>query len=161
MGLRDWPEPFFDLGSTGQWNDLDVSTTLVYVVEFDGTSDLRVAIEEPSAGGMHSGIGMIRGWAVSSDPIERVEVFDRYTTSPTVASAFSPTVNFNGLDNESHLITVTDWRWVELRDWRRRLCRTGLGYFGAGVSPGQWNDLDIRNKALVTRALTIGRTRIR
>ncbi|GIR90421.1 MAG: hypothetical protein CM15mP89_4260 [Gammaproteobacteria bacterium] len=60
------------------------------MVEFDGTSDLRVAIEEPSAGGMHSGIGMIRGWAVSSDPIERVEVFidgEYLLTSPTVASA--------------------------------------------------------------------------
>ena len=33
------------------------------------------AIEEHFQGGMHSGIGMIRGWAVSSDPIERVEVF--------------------------------------------------------------------------------------
>ena len=75
MGLGDWPAPFFDLGSTGQWNDLGVDTELFYLVEFDGTSDLRLAIEEPVQGGMHSGIGMIRGWAVSSNSIERIEVF--------------------------------------------------------------------------------------
>lgn len=130
MGLRDWPEPFFDLGSTGQWNDLDVSTTLVYVVEFDGTSDLRVAIEEPSAGGMHSGIGMIRGWAVSSDPIESVEVFvdgeylfdiphggkrrdvgSIFEEIPNSdQSGYASAVNFSGLDKGDHdlLIRVTD-----------------------------------------------------
>jgi hypothetical protein len=126
MGLRDWPEPFFDLGSTGQWNDLDVSTTLVYVVEFDGTSDLRVAIEEPAAGGVHSGIGMIRGWAVSSDPIERVEVyvdgeylfdipyggtrrdvaniFDEIPNSDQ--SGYASAVNFNGLEKGDHELTI-------------------------------------------------------
>ena len=130
MGLRDWPEPFFDLGSTGQWNDLDVDTTLMYVVEFDGTSDLRVAIEEPIAGGIHSGIGMIRGWAVSSDAIERVEAFvdgeylfdiphggmrrdvgNVFAEIPnSEQSGYASAVNFSGLEKGDHdlVIRVTD-----------------------------------------------------
>lgn len=130
MGLRDWPEPFFDLGSTGQWNDLDTNTALFYVVEFDGTSDLRVAIEEPVAGGMHSGIGMIRGWAVSSNPIERIEVFvdgeylfdipyggarqdvgSIFEEIPNSdQSGYASAVNFSGLDKGDHdlVIRVTD-----------------------------------------------------
>ena len=100
------------------------------MVEFDSTSDLRVAIEEPVQGGMHSGIGMIRGWAVSSSPIERVEVFvdgEYFFDIPyggkrqDVANIFSEipnsdqsgyasAVNFNGLDKGDHdlLIRVTD-----------------------------------------------------
>ena len=35
MGLADWPEPFYDLGATGQWNDLEAGNKLVYVIEFD------------------------------------------------------------------------------------------------------------------------------
>jgi hypothetical protein len=130
MGLGDWPEPFFDLGAAGQWNDLDVDTTLMYVVEFDGTSDLRVAIEEPIAGGMHSGIGMIRGWAVSSDAIERVEVFidgeyrydiphggkrrdvgNVFEEIPNSdRSGYAAAVNFSGLEKGDHdlVIRVTD-----------------------------------------------------
>jgi hypothetical protein len=75
MGLADWPEPFFDLGTTGQWNDLDGNTPLVYVVEFSGLTDIRLAVDEPSPGGIHTGIGNVRGWAISSNPIERVEIF--------------------------------------------------------------------------------------
>ena len=126
MGLGDWPEPFFDLGATGQWNDLDVDTTLMYVVEFDGTSDLRVAIEEPIAGGMHSGIGMIRGWAVSSDAIERVEVFidgeyrydiphggkrrdvgNVFEEIPNSdRSGYAAAVNFSGLERGDHVLVI-------------------------------------------------------
>lgn len=126
MGLGDWPEPFFDLGATGQWNDLDVDTTLMYVVEFDGTSDLRVAIEEPVAGGMHSGIGMIRGWAVSSNAIERVEVFidgeylydiphggkrrdvgNVFEEIPNSdRSGYAAAVNFSGLERGDHVLVI-------------------------------------------------------
>ncbi len=126
MGLRDWPEPFFDLGSTGQWNDLDANTALFYVVEFDGTSDLRVAIEEPVAGGMHSGIGMIRGWAVSSNAIERVEVFidgeylydiphggkrrdvgNVFEEIPNSdRSGYAAAVNFSGLERGDHVLVI-------------------------------------------------------
>ena len=75
MGLNDWPEPFYDLGTAGQWNDLDTDTPLIFVVEFDAKSDLRLVIEEPVDGAVHSGVGLIRGWAVSSNTIERIEVF--------------------------------------------------------------------------------------
>lgn len=75
MGLADWPEPFYDLGAAGQWNDLDNTTSLAYVVEFSSLTDLRLAIEEPSSGRVHSGIGTVRGWAVSSNSVERIEAF--------------------------------------------------------------------------------------
>ena len=127
MGLGDWPEPFYDLGSAGQWNDLDGNTALAFVVEFNGVTDLRLAIEEPSAGGIHSGIGAVRGWATSSDPIERVEVFvdGEYRFDiphggyrPDVGSifeeiegasrsGFASTVNFSGLEKGEHTLTVT------------------------------------------------------
>ena len=75
MGLADWPEPFYDLGATGQWNDLEAGNRLVYVVEFDTISEpLRVALNEPVNNGVHSGVGMIRGWALSGEGVERVEV---------------------------------------------------------------------------------------
>jgi hypothetical protein len=126
MGLADWPAPFYDLGSSGQWNDLDTSTKLIYVVEFDGKSDLRVAIEEPVQGGMHSGIGMIRGWAVSSNTIERVEAYvdgeylfdiphgglrrDVGNVFEDIEGAdesgYASAVNFNGLTKGDHELTI-------------------------------------------------------
>ena len=126
MGLTDWPEPFYDLGSAGQWNDLDGNNRLVYVVEFDGKSDLRVAIEEPVMGGVHSGVGLIRGWAVSSNPIERIEVFvdeeyrfdipyggmrgDVGVVFPDIPnsdeSGYATAVNFSALDKGEHALTV-------------------------------------------------------
>ena len=126
IGLADWPDPFYDLGSAGQWNDLDGNNRLVYVVEFDGKSDLRVAVEEPVAGGVHSGVGLIRGWAVSSNPIERIEVFvnDEYRFDipyggmrgdvglfyPDIPnsdkSGYATAVNFSALDKGEHTLTV-------------------------------------------------------
>jgi len=126
MGMGDWPEPFYDLGSAGQWNDLDGNTPLAYVVEFNGLSDLKVVIEEPSLGGIHSGIGMVRGWAVSSNPVERVEVFidQEYQFDiphggfrPDVGnifeeienadrSGYASAVNYSGLDRGEHTLTV-------------------------------------------------------
>ena len=80
IGLGDWPDPFYDLGATGQWNDLKANNTLFYFVEFDGKSDLKLGIEEPVRGAVYSGIRMVRGWAVSTDGIDKIEVFvdDRY-----------------------------------------------------------------------------------
>lgn len=130
MGLADWPEPFYDLGTAGQWNDLDGNTTLAYVIEFSGVTDLRLAIEEPIVSGVHSGIGMVRGWAVSSNPIQRVEVFvdDKYRfdiphgglradvgkrfekIENADLSGYASPVNFNGLGKGEHtlLVRVTD-----------------------------------------------------
>ncbi len=126
MGLADWPAPFYDLGSSGQWNDLDINTQLMYVVEFDGKSDLRIAVEEPVQGGMHSGIGMIRGWAVSSNDIDRIEVYidgefvfdiphgglrrdvgDIFEDiQGSSESGYASAVNFNGLTKGDHELTI-------------------------------------------------------
>ena len=74
MALENWPEPFFDLGTAGQWNDLNTDTSLIFVVEFDGLSDLSLSIEEPISAAVHSGWGIIRGWATSSDGVDSIEV---------------------------------------------------------------------------------------
>ena len=76
MGLADWPAPFYDLGAAGQWNDLEAENSLVYVVEFDTLSEpFEGRLQEPVNNGAHSGVGMIRGWALSGERIERVEVY--------------------------------------------------------------------------------------
>jgi hypothetical protein len=78
MGLANWPAPFYDLGSTGQWNDLEADNPLLYLVEFDAvTEPLRVSLNEPRNNGVHSGVGMIHGWALSlsGEGVERIEVY--------------------------------------------------------------------------------------
>ena len=42
----------------------------------DGTTGtFRVVLEEPVAGEIHGGIGNLRGWAIASDGIEKVEIW--------------------------------------------------------------------------------------
>lgn len=126
MGLADWPEPFFDLGTAGQWNDLNGNTPLVYVVEFSGLSDIRLAIDEPTPGGVHTGIGNVRGWAISSNHIERVEIFidgayqfdiphggsrgDVGNAFPKIEnsalSGYAAAVNYNNLSPGEHELVV-------------------------------------------------------
>lgn len=74
MGLGDWPAPFYDLGSAGQWNDLDPAISLFYVVEFDTTVEpMELKLDEPLNRGSQAGVGMIRGWVLSSEPVDRIE----------------------------------------------------------------------------------------
>lgn len=76
MGLANWPAPFYDLGNTGQWNDLEADNQLLYLIEFDTTVEpLRASLNEPLNNGVQSGIGMIRGWALSEEGIETIQVF--------------------------------------------------------------------------------------
>ena len=76
MGLANWPAPFYDLGSMGEWNDLEADNRLLYLVEFETVIEpLRASLDEPRNNGAHSGIGMIRGWAVSGEGVEQIEVF--------------------------------------------------------------------------------------
>ena len=76
MGLANWPAPFYDLGSTGQWNDLEADNQLLYLVEFNTvTEPLRASLSEPRNNGVHSGVGMIHGWALFEEGVERIEVF--------------------------------------------------------------------------------------
>ena len=110
----------------GEWNDLDIDSALIYVVEFDGVSDLEIAIDQPIRNAVHSGIGMVRGWAVSSEPIERVEVYidgtyrfdvphgdqrnelvKRFPNNEQAGqSGFSSAFNWNQLGSGQHEITV-------------------------------------------------------
>ena len=126
ISLGDWPEPFYDLGTVGEWNDLDINSGLFYIVEFDGVSDLEIAVDQPIRDAVHSGLGMVRGWAVSSEPIERVEVYIDGTyrfdiphgdkrneltkrfpdNDRAVESGFSTAFNFNQLGAGDHDITV-------------------------------------------------------
>ena len=126
MSLGDWPEPFYDLGSAGQWNDLDANNQLFYFVEFDVTSDLAIELEEPLLDSVHSGLGMVRGWAISSDGVKKIEVFldgahafdlphggphaniaAQYADIPGADSAgFSTPFNFSALEPGEHQITV-------------------------------------------------------
>lgn len=76
MGLSGWPEPFYDLGEGGQWNDLEARNKLMYVIEFDSVMEpLRVQLDQPANREVYTGVGMIRGWALSKEGIERIEVF--------------------------------------------------------------------------------------
>ena len=43
------PSLFMILGAVGEWNDLDIDSALIYVVEFDGVSDLKSPLINPSA----------------------------------------------------------------------------------------------------------------
>ena len=56
MGLGDWPEPFYDFGAAGQWNDLDPGNALMYVIEFDTVVEpMQMNLDEPL--NRHSGWG--------------------------------------------------------------------------------------------------------
>lgn len=76
IGLEAWPTDFGDLGIGGQWNDLDTNNSLYYIVEFDTpAATFALSLEEPSSGQIYSGIGNLRGWALSSESVDRVEVY--------------------------------------------------------------------------------------
>ena len=76
MSLADWPKPFYDLGTIGQWNDVEAGNTLVYVIEFDAVvQPVRGQLDEPADQGVYTGVGMIRGWALSEEGVERIEVY--------------------------------------------------------------------------------------
>lgn len=179
MGLGDWPAPFYDLGATGQWNDLDGETTLFYVVEFSALTDIKLAVDEPVAGGIHSGIGMVRGWAISSNPIERVEVFidGEYRFDiphggfrPDVANVFkniqnadlsgyASAVNFNFLGEGLHtlLVRATDaFGSVKEQSLDFDVTRFHKGFIGAkdDIELG-WAAMTALGKSLTIRGASI------
>ena len=126
MGLGDWPDPFYDLGATGQWNDLQSDNTLLYYVEFDGLTDLRMGIDVPASGDVYTGIGMVSGWAVSTDGIAKIEVFldgnyafdlphggphgnagKRFPDIPNSDKAgYATPLNYSALELGNHTVTV-------------------------------------------------------
>jgi len=86
IALQTWPNPSlgygFELGTEGQWNDVNEFNNLFFVVEFDTIEGsgrpqddtFRLALEEPLNGETHMGIGNLRGWSVASSGITKVEV---------------------------------------------------------------------------------------
>jgi len=126
IGLADWPDPFYDLGETGQWNDLNKDTPLFALIEFDALSDLKVTIGGPSGGDALSGLGAIKGWALSSDGVQSIDVSidDNFLFNvpygdarPDVGKAFpdiegadtsgySASFNFSRLEAGMHRLTV-------------------------------------------------------
>ena len=66
IALQSWPvNAGFELGTAGQWNDVDIANRLYYVVEFD-------TIEGSSSGGSGSGSGSgggTPGTPVAGDPV--------------------------------------------------------------------------------------------
>ena len=127
IGLADWPDPFFDLGASGQWNDLDPENRLLYVVEFDQVvQPMQMNLDEPLNTSTQTGVGMIRGWVVAEEDIARIEVyldgeyaFDipygdprpdiaaKFSDSDTAAnSGFSVPFRFTALSPGQHTLDV-------------------------------------------------------
>ena len=98
----------------------------MFVVEFSSTSNLTLGMNEPVQNRSYAGIGMIRGWAVSSDEIESIEVYlnGRYRyniphgdSRPDIgrrfpeikdseSAGFSMPINYSGLPSGTHYITI-------------------------------------------------------
>lgn len=143
IALQNWPRSGgFTLGSAGQWNDVRTSNRLYYLVEFDavqggssgaggntggGASNVfRISLEEPVQSQTHTGVGNLRGWAVSTNGIAKVEVLidgvyafdipyggsrgDVRGAFPDVensgASGFSAAFNYSSLSPGQHTITA-------------------------------------------------------
>lgn len=183
MGLSDWPEPFYDLGAGGQWNDLNPSNTLMFVVEFDTTVDsMQMRLDEPVNGGSHSGVGMIRGWVVSEEPIDRIEVYvdGEYAFNipygdprPDVAarfpdnensalSGFSVPYRFSALSRGKHDVEVIAVDRFGNRSERRAnfsVERFDKGYIGAADSPRlEWAYSSTNADSIFVRRVWVGDT---
>jgi len=52
-----------------------VASVLLGAATTSADSTLRVVLEEPVAGETHGGVGNLRGWAVASEGIEKVEIW--------------------------------------------------------------------------------------
>jgi hypothetical protein len=73
-GTRDWPQTFRvnvplckSSGCTGTIKDIEATPI--------SCGSWRLSLGEPINGEVHSGIGNLRGWAISNNGIDRVEIF--------------------------------------------------------------------------------------
>jgi len=181
MGLGDWPEPFYDLGSAGQWNDLDPGNALMYVIEFDTTVEpIQMNLDEPLNRGTQSGVGMIRGWVVSEEPVDRIEVyldgeyaFDipygdprpdvgaKFPDSETAAtSGFSVPYRFSALPAGEHTVDVVVVDRFGNRAERSssfEVVRFQKGYIGTADTPNMdWSYASAFGKSITVRGVSIG-----
>ena len=181
MGLGDWPEPFYDLGAAGQWNDLDPGNALMYVIEFDTVVEpMQMSLDEPLNRSTQAGVGMIRGWVVSEEPVERIEVhlngeyaFDipygdprpdvgaKFPDSETAAtSGFSVPYRFSALPSGEHTVDVVVVDRFGNRAERSssfEVVRFQKGYIGTADTPNMdWSYASALGKSITVRGVSIG-----
>ncbi|MGB0156470.1 MAG: hypothetical protein ACPF86_04270 [Luminiphilus sp.] len=181
MGLGDWPEPFYDLGAAGQWNDLDPGNALMYVIEFDTVVEpMQMNLDEPLNRSTQAGVGMIRGWVVSEEPVERIEVhlngeyaFDipygdprpdvgaKFPDSETAAtSGFSVPYRFSALPSGEHTVDVVVVDRFGNRAERSssfEVVRFQKGYIGTADTPNMdWSYASALGKSITVRGVSIG-----
>lgn len=181
MGLGDWPEPFYDLGAAGQWNDLDPGNALMYVIEFDTVVEpMLMNLDEPLNRSTQAGVGMIRGWVVSEEPVERIEVhlngeyaFDipygdprpdvgaKLPDSETAAtSGFSVPYRFSALPAGDHTVDVVVVDRFGNRTERSssfEVVRFKKGYIGTTDTPNMdWSYASALGKSITVRGVSIG-----
>ena len=180
MGLGDWPEPFYDLGAAGQWNDLDPANTLMYVIEFDTIVEpMKMNLDEPLNRSTQAGVGMIRGWVVSEEPVDRVEVyldgdyafdipygdprpdvgakFPDNTTAGT--SGFSVPYRFSALSPGHHTVEVVVVDRFGNRAERSssfEVVRFEKGYIGSANAPNMdWSYASALGKSITVRGVSV------
>ena len=181
MGLADWPDPFYDLGESGQWNDLDPTNALLYVIEFDHVADpIEMNLDEPLNTSTQAGVGMIRGWAVSSEPIDRIEVYldgeysfdipygdprpDVGNKFPEVAgsdlSGFSVPFRFSSLSQGSHQVKVVVVDRFGSRTEQTSqfdVARFHKPYIGASDTPNMdWSYSSVYRDKIILRGVDVG-----
>jgi hypothetical protein len=181
MGLANWPAPFYDLGSSGQWNDLEADNQLLYLIEFDTTVEpLRAYLNEPLNNGVQSGIGMIRGWALSEEGIEKVEVFidgdyafdvpygdprsDIGNAFPDIddasTSGFSVPFRYSSLSAGQHTVSVvvTDAFGAQVeRSSRFEVVRFDMAYVNKANTPNlDWSYVSGFSDYIMVRSAQVG-----
>ncbi len=180
MALNDWPEPFYDLGSEGQWNDVNGAVPLFFWVEFDALSDIRLVVEEPLSQTTYSGIGSLRGWAISSDQVVSIEVYvdgeyrfeiphGGYRADVGAAfedienaalSGFASAVNFSLLGQGGHevMVVLTDAFGSQIRrNVNFNVVRFDRGFIQPGtlVELG-WSDVSALSDSITVIGAAIG-----
>ena len=181
MGLGDWPEPFYDLGAAGQWNDLDPGNALMYVIEFDTVVEpMQMNLDEPLNRSTQAGVGMIRGWVVSEEPVERIEVHlngeyafnipygdprpdvgAKFPDSETAAtSGFSVPYRFSALPAGEHTVEVVIVDRFGNRTERSssfEVVKFHKGYIGTADTPNMdWSYASALGKSITVRGVSIG-----
>ena len=181
MGLGDWPEPFYDLGAAGQWNDLDPGNALMYVIEFNTVVEpMRMNLDEPLNRSTQAGVGMIRGWVVSEEPVERIEVHlngeyafnipygdprpdvgAKFPDSEAAAtSGFSVPYRFSALPAGEHTLDVVVVDRFGNRTERSssfEVVRFQKGYIGTADTPNMdWSYASALGKSITVRGVSIG-----
>jgi hypothetical protein len=180
-GWRIGRRLFTTLGSSGQWNDLEADNQLLYLIEFDTTVEpLRAYLNEPLNNGVQSGVGMIRGWALSEEGIEKVEVFidgdyafdvpygdprsDIGNAFPDIdgasTSGFSVPFRYSSLSAGQHTVSVvvTDAFGAQVeRSSRFEVVRFDMAYVNKANTPNlDWSYVSGFSDYIMVRSAQVG-----